>query len=164
MPTKICNTCGKEKPLSEFSIATANSDGHECKCRECKSEYNREYHIQNRDRVNQHNREWRAKNKDKMREINRRNYREKKNRIKACVKARGEKHPERTAASARVNAAIKSGKLKRPDRCEQCGEPCRPDAHHRDYSKPLDVVWLCRSCHLLAHRIEGNVSVHENTI
>ena len=30
----------------------------------------------------------------------------------------------------------------------------RSEAHHRDYSKPLEVEWLCRPCHDDEHRHE----------
>ena len=26
-----------------------------------------------------------------------------------------------------------------------------PDPHNEDYSKPLEVVWLCKSCHKRLH-------------
>lgn len=42
------------------------------------------------------------------------------------------------------------GKIKRGD-CEGCGAP-NAHAHHEDYSKPLDVRWLCSTCHGLEHR------------
>jgi len=36
-------------------------------------------------------------------------------------------------------------------------EPCRCGAraqmHHRDYSKPLEVLWLCAGCHAHEYRI-----------
>lgn len=46
--------------------------------------------------------------------------------------------------------AINQGILiKQP--CEKCGK-VKVDAHHDDYSKPLDVRWLCRKHHLEHHR------------
>lgn len=43
--------------------------------------------------------------------------------------------------------AIKTGKVK-PQPCEVCGHPVT-EGHHHDYSKPLDVKWLCFPCHML---------------
>lgn len=54
-------------------------------------------------------------------------------------------------ASMRVGHAIRSGRMTRPDECERCGAKVRVDAHHHDYSKPLDVEWLCRRCHTAHH-------------
>lgn len=59
-------------------------------------------------------------------------------------------------AHSRVQRALKSGKLVRPDRCERCGAAdvrlrdgrSGLHAHHADYSRPLDVEWLCVTCHL----------------
>lgn len=49
-------------------------------------------------------------------------------------------------------AAIKDGTLIRKP-CEVCGDE-KVDGHHDDYSKPLDVRWLCRKHHILEHRRE----------
>ncbi len=43
--------------------------------------------------------------------------------------------------------AIKSGKIIRPSLCDKCGLACKPHAHHWDYDHPLQVEWLCKSCH-----------------
>lgn len=54
-----------------------------------------------------------------------------------------------------VRSALKSGRLVRPDSCQSCGTTERRiDAHHDDYEKPLDVKWVCRSCHFLSHLAE----------
>lgn len=90
---------------------------------------------------------------------------------RSCVKAsrKGRHKPgrirsgsaEQTRARGKVRDAVRYGKIIKPDRCEQCGEitPRRfLDGHHEDYSKPLDVIWLCRSCHGL--RADGGVEGH----
>lgn len=47
--TKVCATCGKELPLSEFSPNKRYSDGLACKCKECTREYYREYEKRKRE-------------------------------------------------------------------------------------------------------------------
>ena len=47
--------------------------------------------------------------------------------------------------------AVRIGSLLRPSICQQCKVECKPDAHHEDYSKPLEVQWLCKICHNKAH-------------
>ena len=39
--------------------------------------------------------------------------------------------------------------------CESCKSPRNGKAlhgHHRDYNKPLDVIWLCQPCHTAVHK------------
>lgn len=52
-------------------------------------------------------------------------------------------------ARAKVGYALATGRLaKRP--CEDCGD-VDVQAHHEDYSKPLEVKWLCRKDHWKRH-------------
>lgn len=55
-------------------------------------------------------------------------------------------------AHMQVNAAKLSGALT-PTPCQECGDRniSLIVAHHEDYCKPLDVVWLCRKCHGKRH-------------
>jgi hypothetical protein len=67
----------------------------------------------------------------------------------ACVRIGS--HATGRNASHRVRLAVEKGKLI-PQPCESCGEKeGNIDAHHPDYKKPLEVIWLCRSCHKLLH-------------
>lgn len=69
--------------------------------------------------------------------ISRNNY-----RYKLRMKA---KYPEKFKCRAICTQAVRSGKLfKQP--CEVCGNQ-KSEAHHEDYDKPLDVIWLCRLHH-----------------
>lgn len=51
-----------------------------------------------------------------------------------------------------VRTALRNGTLKRAEFCSVCRVPCEPVSHHRDYSKPLRVKWVCRWCHKEIHR------------
>lgn len=63
-------------------------------------------------------------------------------------------------ARTKLSNAIRDGKISRPDRCDRCGKKCTPDGHHWNYAYPLNVVWLCRSCHKIVHLKFG--CIHEN--
>lgn len=63
-------------------------------------------------------------------------------------------HKQRYKAYRTVARAIKMGDLVVGD-CADCGKS--PDAetihaHHKDYGRPLEVIWLCQSCHQARHR------------
>ena len=51
-----------------------------------------------------------------------------------------------------VPPTIAAAAVKRRQRedCAVCGDT-ETEAHHEDYSKPLDVIWLCSSCHKQVH-------------
>lgn len=59
---------------------------------------------------------------------------------------------KKTAANGKVKRAVEKGILIRPDTCERCGRRWKTIAHHSDYDKPFDVMWLCSSCHMKIHR------------
>lgn len=60
---------------------------------------------------------------------------------------------EKARAWNRVYDAVRLGRLAKPANCERCGESNqRIHAHHEDYSKPLEVKWLCPVCHNIRHR------------
>jgi hypothetical protein len=49
--------------------------------------------------------------------------------------------------------AVKVGRIKRVALCEGCGLDKKLSKHHHDYSKPLLVVWLCKTCHAIADKL-----------
>lgn len=61
-----------------------------------------------------------------------------------------EKSPEKVRAHLLVQRALRSGLLARMP-CERCGSTVRIHGHHDDYTKPLDVVWLCQAHHIARH-------------
>lgn len=78
------------------------------------------------------------------------NLRLQKEQVAARTRAYHEAKPEQQIARIATTRAIAAGLLVRPKTCQECGASGRIAAHHPDYSKPLDVEWLCRSCHSYA--------------
>lgn len=60
---------------------------------------------------------------------------------------------EKYLAHKAVENALKAGKLVRGP-CE-CGCGQKPQAHHDDYSRQLDVRWLCKDAHEAFHHANG---------
>ena len=78
-------------------------------------------------------------------------------------------YPEKARAHRATRAAIARSELERPIICQKCGETPLPrrdgvsliQAHHQDYSKALDVDWLCVFCHAAEHRTLKDRSVED---
>lgn len=133
MRSKRCFKCCEVLPLDAFYTHPRMADGHLGKCKECTKKDSRaidpkkrqaydKRRMQTPKRIAQHRRATRL-------------YRE--------------RHPEKAKAHAAVAYALSTGKLHRRG-CEFCGS--RAQAHHEDYSKPLDVRWLCKQHHDEQHR------------
>lgn len=67
----------------------------------------------------------------------------------AKTRAYRRNHPEKKAAHQAVQTAIRNGTLSRLP-CGVCGHE-KSHAHHDDYDKPLDVLWLCHTHHMERH-------------
>jgi hypothetical protein len=57
--------------------------------------------------------------------------------------------PEKSHCRYQTRWAVTSGKIKKLP-CKVCGEK-KVQAHHEDYSKPLEVIWLCSLHHAIVH-------------
>lgn len=49
-----------------------------------------------------------------------------------------------------VNSAIQNGELQR-EPCVICGTTENICAHHKDYEKPFDITWFCKTHHVRYH-------------
>ncbi len=118
---KICCRCDAELPLGDFPRDCTKEDGHRACCRAC-------------DRKRR--KECRARlSVEKRREM-----------TKYCWSDDPEVKKKHLARK-KVWYAVKIGRLTKSDRCSSCGQEGYVEAHHDDYDKPLDVAWLCKSCH-----------------
>lgn len=136
---KECTGCKVVKPLDQFYKRTRkwSRDGYYQKCKECLIAYSL---LQKRATYNP----------EKAREYSKR--RTASGKALEASRRMQVLYPEKYKARYECRQAIRSGKLiKQP--CEVCGE-AKVEAHHDDYSKPLDVRWLCKKHHSLHHRKE----------
>lgn len=150
MSEKTCKACGVLKPMEAFPTYLAKGKaGVRGTCRDCWNDrwtpvvvaHNKRYYHLNQSG---------ARDKQKARTMAQHRapggnlkHRDRNQRFAA-------RHPEKAAAKAAVSAAVRSGRLQRQP-CEKCG--ARAQAHHDDYARQLDVVWLCPEHHGERHRL-----------
>ena len=60
------------------------------------------------------------------------------------------RYPEKAMARAVYNRERRAGRIDKLP-CVVCGNPMS-EAHHEDYTKPLNIIWLCRKHHVIADR------------
>lgn len=122
---RACNVCKELLPLEKFAIDKWRAGGRSLRCRNCHNVMSRDWFSRNKEKRVQKTSAWRSA------------------------------HPNRNRAHKIVASALERGELKKPAACCRCGssKAKRIDAHHDDYDKPLDVMWLCRSCHIARHKM-----------
>ncbi|WEL95478.1 endonuclease [Escherichia virus ECH1] len=132
---KVCFKCGGLKPITEFYKHKAMADVRVNKCKECNKV------------------DVKSNRKSKI-EYYREYDRESGNRQKdGYVKEYRSRNPIKYNCHTILNNAIRDGKInKKP--CEVCGND-KAVANHDDYSKPMDVRWLCQAHHMQWHAENG---------
>ncbi|KKL47965.1 hypothetical protein LCGC14_2330250 [marine sediment metagenome] len=140
---KPCSKCKMEKDRSKFWRDSSCEDGL---CRQCKSCMKKYQQSDDCKKANQKYKENNPNRIAKTRQISDRKYRQ--------------NHPEKKKARNKISHAPRDGTIKRPSQCESCFEEGPVEGHHEDYSKQLEVIWLCKGCHMKRHReIEMGVLV-----
>lgn len=146
---RTCKVCSVEKPLGEFPVyAVRVKTGHRRVCKLC-------WNAKWSGTVQKHNARYYHENKSGYRDRQKartaaRHPRE--SREHAARNARySHRHPERAAAKQAVTLALRAGRLTRLP-CQVC-DAAKAQAHHDDYTRPLEVIWLCVDHHGERHRL-----------
>jgi len=170
---KKCTHCGIEKPFEDFGKDKKGKFGLNQKCKICcrirkknrskesiekNKKYKAEWQRKNRVLLNARLRERYKNNLEKSRLLGR--IRTKKYRQTDKGKDLKRKYDEiyyknnkeKIKAQNKVRNAIYRGKLIRPNICDICKNVGNPHAHHEDYSKPFEIIWMCHKCHLYHHQ------------
>lgn len=142
---KQCFKCRETKPISEFYRHPMMGDGHLGKCKTCAKR-----DVAERAGRLGNNPVWLAYERRRCRAKQAR-YRQ----LGLAAKSKPEtarkwyaRNAHKKKAELKAHRAHKRGLLKQPARCEHCGLKTQElEKHHYDYSKPLDVLWLCVPCH-----------------
>lgn len=128
MDNKVCFMCRESKNLSDFSRDASRKDGHAARCKPCDVKVHTKYYFKYKDL------EW-----YKKKQIN-------------SARRSALKNPDKAIARYKVKNAIRDGVLEKPNICALCSNSnTKLNAHHKDYSKPLEVIWLCIPCHRKIH-------------
>lgn len=160
--SKKCNKCSEVKSIAYFYRQNKGLLGRTGECKECRRIRTKTWTENNKDKKrasdknrskridrSEYNREWRSKNKQYFRDY----YKQNSEIRLAANKRFWENHPERYESLKIYQVARNSGKLKNPNQCQMCGtKEQKIQAHHFDYSKPLEVTWVCLECHKGIHK------------
>lgn len=150
---KKCKICEQEKSLDNFYPHKAMKDGHLNICKSCTKVRIKKHRHENLEQIRAYDR-IRGRS-EKRRERNRLYCREKRQMLARYVSEWRKRNRQKANAHGRVNKAVKAGTLiKMP--CEKCGN-LSVHGHHDDYTKPLEVRWLCPKHHGELHRVYKDI-------
>lgn len=115
-----------------------------------------EYYYANRERALQRVHKYYQDNKVKCKATQKAYYLKHRVRYQEYHKQLDIEYPLKRQCRNIVRTAIENGKLKRGCCCEDCKVTSDQEkiyGHHEDYNKPLEVIWLCQSCHMRRHTL-----------
>jgi hypothetical protein len=143
---RTCKRCWLDKAHSEFKKRGGKRSGEwDPWCKTCHVSYTAAWRLRNKAKVKAQRWGYLDRERARIRKVKRAYYERNKEKYRKWAREVRARNPMRTKAHKAVAVAIKNGSLVRLP-CARCGSP-RADAHHPDYAKPLDVIWVCRICH-----------------
>lgn len=150
MHEKECFKCKQTKTIDDFYKHPETVDGRLGKCKSCTKKDVCLHRSLNLEEVRAYDRKRSSlphrvqKNKE---------YEQTpagKEKLRLAKAAWALRNPEKRAAEFAVSNAVRDGRLQRLP-CYVCGSS-DSEGHHEDYSRPLDVIWLCPKHHSAHHK------------
>lgn len=143
---RICSICLENKGHLDFYKNKRAPDGLAARCKVCNLSYKKEWSKNNKEKLSLYHKIWRVREKNKG------TLREKEIKWKKSQVAR---YPEKYKARIALNNAVIYRKITKASNCSACSSTSNIQGHHPDYSKPLEVIWLCISCHRKIDKIKN---------
>ena len=153
---KTCTECNEEKDLKEFYKHKSMLDGYLNKCKVCVKTRVNNHRVANIEKIMEYDRN-RPNSRERVKKNSERIERYKKEDPIKYKKAQEQKNKwakenrNKNNAQQQARRAVFKGTIKRLYKCERCEETENLQGHHPDYSKPLEVLWLCPKCHGAEH-------------
>ncbi len=114
--------------------------------------YNQTYYTKNKANIKKRVNDWRDKNREKFREYNKKRIKKNEEKIRKYYRERARKLSKTPKYKKYAKIRNKSRYIKnKKDFCEICRSKEKIEKHHPDYSKPLEVKFLCHLCHVRVH-------------
>lgn len=149
---KVCRECNQEKPLTNFYKHAKMADGHLNKCVECVKARVLKHREANLEKIQAYDKErGNLPHRVKARKEYMKTEAGKQARKRASA-VQKKRYPMAYAAHVITGNAIRDGKLTQASNCSVCNSTEKIEGHHDDYTKPLEVRWLCKKCHKEWHR------------
>lgn len=149
---KNCTKCGRSLPTSEFHSDKRKKDGLRPACKNCHRQSVAAWRSRNARKETRRKKSWSDKHREQVRAKDRRYQKQNRTKIQAWQNKWKAEHPDKAKAHRAVQHALRIGTLIRPQACRLCDDRTRRlHAHHEDYTKPLEVVWMCARCHREHH-------------
>lgn len=160
---KNCHKCNRVIPLGGFYANRGMKDGYLNKCKECVNAESK-VRLDNK----KLNPEWVVAEAKRCREKQRKALANgtatKIPKLAQQVFGRAwvERNRKKRSAQQAIQNAVRDGRaVKGP--CEKCGS-LDSEGHHEDYSKPLEVIWLCPKHHGERHVEIRNIERRNNAM
>lgn len=144
---KKCSKCSKKLSDRMFYSSNRHKDGLLGWCKKCEQKRTKHYRLLNPEKYKEQSRRLNLKFKSYHQEYRQKN-KEKISKQKNDWKKRNN---EKMIAYWKTASALESGRIYKSLRCDKCGSSELIDLHHEDYSKPLEVISLCKPCHRKRH-------------
>ena len=157
-----CAKCGKVKSLDEFVNHKGVKQDKDYYCKPCFNEKSKDWIRRNKYQHLQIARDFYWKNRDRLRSRKTKSppiWLRENLRVKAKVRRSDPLNKIKNKARDITKYATKIKLIEKRDTCQICGEKKRLTRHHNDYSKPLDIIWVCTGCH---GAVEAYLNYYEN--
>ena len=166
----LCLKCNETKTKDHFYKSSLRKDGLTGQCKDCNKARVKAHREANLEKIKAYDR---SRNQLPHRVEARKKYQETeayaessskaKEKFKTSVKGKEskalstkkyrEKNVKIYKAHNKVNTSLCNGSIVKPKSCENCNiTTTKLEAHHCDYNKPLDLMWLCIKCHVDWHK------------